>query len=164
MSENPAEVAENVVVSMEYTLTVEGEVVDSSKENGPIEFLQGHGNIIPGLESELAGMKAGDSKEVTVDPANGYGELDDEAFQEVARSEFPDEIKPELGMELQMRQGEQIIEATVVEIGDEIVKLDFNHPLAGKTLNFSVKIADLRTATQEEMDHGHVHSHGGHHH
>ena len=164
MSENPAEVAENVVVSMKYTLTVEGEVVDSSKENGPIEFLQGHGNIIPGLESELTGMKAGDSKEVTVAPANGYGELDDEAFQEVARSEFPDEIKPELGMELQMRQGEQIIEATVVEIGDEIVKLDFNHPLAGKTLNFSVKIADIRAATQEEMDHGHVHSHGGHHH
>ncbi|KAA3642851.1 MAG: peptidylprolyl isomerase [Chloroflexi bacterium] len=163
MSEKPAKVADNVVVSMEYTLTVEGDVVDSSKEAGPIEFLQGHANIIPGLESELYGLKVGDSKEVTVEPANGYGELDDEAFQEVARSEFPDEITPEIGMELQMRQGEQIIEATVVELGDEMIKLDFNHPLAGKTLNFSVKVADLREATQEEKDHGHVHSHGHHH-
>ena len=163
MSEKPAEVADNVVVSMEYTLTVEGDVIDSSKNDGPIEFLQGHANIIPGLESEIYGMKVGDSKEVTVAPANGYGELDDEAFQEVARSEFPDEIKPVVGMELQMRQGEQIIEATVVELGDEMVTLDFNHPLAGKTLNFSVNIADLREATQEEKDHGHVHSHGHHH-
>ena len=163
MSENPAKVADDVVVSMEYTLTIDGEVVDSSKEDGPIEFLQGYANIVPGLESELYGLKAGESKEVAVAPANGYGEMDDEAFQEVARSEFPDEIKPELGMELQMRQGEQIIEATVVEIGDETVKLDFNHPLAGKTLNFSVKIAGIRTATQEELDHGHVHSDGHHH-
>jgi len=163
MSELPVEVTKDVVVSMEYTLTVDGDVIDSSNEDGPIEFLQGHGNLVPGLESELYGMKVGESKDVTVSPTDGYGEQDDEAYQDVPRSEFPDEITPELGMELQMRQGEQILEATIVEMGDDQVKLDFNHPLAGKTLHFTVKVAELRPASQEEMDHGHVHSHGHHH-
>ncbi|HCB01857.1 MAG TPA: peptidylprolyl isomerase, partial [Anaerolineae bacterium] len=91
-------VEDGVVVSMEYKLTVDGQVLDSSDEAGPLQFLAGYGNIIPGLENEMMGMKIGDSKEVTVQPADGYGEFDEEAFMDVPRSEFPSDMKLEEGL------------------------------------------------------------------
>jgi FKBP-type peptidyl-prolyl cis-trans isomerase SlyD len=158
-----AKVAENVVVQIDYTLTVDGEEIDSSKEEGPLEYLQGHANIIPGLERELDGMGVGDSKKVVVAPADGYGEFSDEAIMDVPRGDFPEEIPMEVGIQLQVtdKDGDMAL-GTIVEVGDESVKLDMNHPLAGQELHFDVEVVGLRAATDEELAHGHVH--GGHHH
>ena len=159
--DKPGEVADDLVVTIDYTLTVDGEVLDSSEEEGPLEYLQGHHNIIPGLEREIAGLKIGEKKEVTVAPADGYGEIDDEAIMDVPLSEFPKELPLQAGLELEVTDKEEnIMLATILEVGDDTVKLDTNHPLAGKTLHFEVAVLDLRSPTQDELAHGHVHSHG----
>ena len=154
----PITVTNDVVVSIEYTLTVDGEVIDASEENDPLEYLQGYQNIIPGLERELAGMKIGESKEVTVLPKDGYGEQDPEAVIEIPRREFPKdfEVKPGVELQLQNQDGE-MMNAVIVSISPNTVKLDLNHPLAGKDLFFRVTVVDLRDATEEEITHGHVH-------
>ncbi len=160
----PALIEDNVVVTMDYELTVDGEIVDSSTDGDPIVFLQGAEQIARGLEKAIYGLKEGDEKQVVVAPADGYGEYDPEALVEVARSEFPADFPLEPGLEITVHSDEndeeledEMMEATVVEVGKFVVKLDFNHPLAGKTLNFKIKIVDLREATQEEIEHGHVH-------
>lgn len=159
------EVIENdVVVTMDYELIVDGELIDSSEEDGPIEFLQGYENIVIGLERALYGHKVGDSISVTVSPEDGYGEYDEEAVIEVPRDEFPDDFTPEPGMELEVRDEEdETHEATILDVTDEVVVLDFNHPLAGETLQFHVTITGLRAATSEELEHGHVHEAGHSH-
>jgi FKBP-type peptidyl-prolyl cis-trans isomerase SlyD len=157
-------VKDGLVVSMEYKLTVDGEVLDSSEEAGPLQFLAGYGNIIPGLENEMMGMKIGDSKNVTVQPADGYGEFEDDAFMDVPRTEFPADMALEEGMELHVTDDEGNHQAAyVAEFDDKSVKLDFNHPLAGAVLEFYVKVVALRDPTDEELDHGHVHEDGHHH-
>lgn len=156
-------VQDNWVVTMNYSLHVDGELVDTSAGHDPLDFIQGNGNIIPGLESELYGMKIGDSKKVIVAPANGYGELHDEAFVDVPREQFPAQIPLEVGTELQVRDEQgQPLQARIAEVGEQSVRLDFNHPLAGKELHFEVSIVGLREATEEEIAHGHVH-HGHEH-
>jgi FKBP-type peptidyl-prolyl cis-trans isomerase SlyD len=160
MSENKQHlvVADDLVVTMAYTLMVEGEVVDSSEDNEPIQFLQGAGHILPALESELYGMSVGDEKEVTLSPEDGYGEYDEEAFADIPRSEFPDQIPLQSGVELQIKDQDGEIHYARIESSDaQHVRLNMNHPLAGKELNFSVRISGLRTASPEELDHGHVH-------
>ena len=156
-------VADGQVVEMEYTLKVDGETIDTSEERGPIEFLQGVGNIIPGLERALYGMTVGESKDVVVAAGDGYGEMDGEAYMEVPRDQFPEDIPMEVGTQLELHDeaGHPMV-ARIDQVGDTTVRLDFNHPLAGKDLHFAVKIAGLRPATDEELDHGHVHS--GHDH
>ncbi len=152
------------VVSMEYTLHVDGEVVDTSAGREPLQFIQGTGNIIPGLERELYGMVIGDNKKVSVAAADAYGELDPEAFVDVPRGEFPADIPVEKGIEIQVRdESNNPMYARIDTFDDETVKLDFNHPLAGKTLNFDVTIVALRGASPEELDHGHVHGPEHHH-
>jgi len=152
------------VVSMEYTLRVDGEVLDSSKEAGPLQFLAGHDNIVPGLEREMLGMRVGDSKDVVVSPAEGYGEFDEEAFMDVPRREFPKEVKIEAGVELHITDEDDNLQMAFVDsFTDDTVRLDFNHPLAGAELHFSVKVIALRDPTTEELDHGHVHETGHHH-
>ena len=160
MNENidPTVVADDVVVTMDYTLTVNGEVIDSSDGNDPLEFLQGHQNIVPGLERELYGLKIGESKKVTVTTAEGYGEVDLDAFLDISRSEFPDDIPLEIGVELDLRDDDgEVMSATISQVEGDNVQLDLNHPLAGETLEFDVKIVRLRLATEEELEHGHVH-------
>lgn len=157
-------VADDMVVSMAYKLTVEGEVIDEAGDHQTIDFMQGHRNIIPGLEKELAGMKKGESKSVVVGFEDGYGPVDESAIEDIALSEFPDDVEPKKGLELQMKDSKgQENYARVLSVGKESAKLDFNHPLAGKELNFDVKIVQLRPATDEELSHGHVHSPGHHH-
>ena len=163
MKENnqPELIADDVVVSLDYTLTVDSEVIDTSEGSEPIQFLQGHGNIIPGLEQALYGMKTGEKKEVIVTAADGYGELDPEAYSEVARKEFPPQIPMEVGIELEIKdQSGDILEARIDTVNEETVRLDFNHPLAGKQLNFSVQVVALRQPSAEELEHGHVHMPG----
>ncbi len=153
-------VSANDVVSLEYTLTVDGQVIDSSEGHGPIEYIQGQGQIILGLEKATYGMAVGESKEVVVPPAEAYGEADPNAFVEVPKSEFPPEIPLEVGTPLQLRDNQgQIFDATIAEIKEDSVVLNFNHPLAGKTLTFQVKVVGIRSATPEELEHGHVHHH-----
>ena len=157
-------VQDGLVVSMDYKLTVDGEVLDTSDGIGPLQFLAGYGNIVPGLEREMIGMKIGESKDVVVKPEDGYGEFDDEAFMEVPRSEFPTDMEIEEGVELNVTDEDgQNQYARVESLTAETVRLDFNHPLAGAELHFNVKVVALRDPTEEELDHGHVHEEGHHH-
>ena len=158
-------VQDGLVVSMEYTLSVDGEVLDSSKDAGPLQFLAGHDNIVPGLEREMVGMKIGESKDVLVLPEDGYGEFEEEAFMEVPRSEFAADMELEVGLELNVTDEDGQNQLAFVEsFNDKTVRLDFNHPLAGAELQFNVKVVGLREATAEELDHGHAHDEDHHHH
>ena len=156
-------VTDGQVVSIEYTLRVDGKVIDSSVSGDPLEYLHGAANIIPGLEREMDGMLIGESKNVLVVAEDGYGEVDEEAFLEAPRSEFPEDmpLKPGLEMELTGPDGNPMY-ARVERVEGETVVLNMNHPLAGKELNFDVKVVGLRDATDEEMEHGHAH--GAHQH
>jgi FKBP-type peptidyl-prolyl cis-trans isomerase SlyD len=157
-------VQNGVVVSMEYTLKIDGEVIDSSEGQDPLEFLTGHGNIISGLEREMIGMEVGDSKDVVVAPVDGYGEYDEEAFLEVPGSQFPKDMPVEEGLELTVRDDSgEARYARIESVEGETVRLNFNHPLAGDELHFNVKVVSLREPTDEELEHGHVHTDGHHH-
>jgi FKBP-type peptidyl-prolyl cis-trans isomerase SlyD len=157
-------VQNDVVVSMEYTLLVDGEKIDSSEGQDPLQFLAGYGNIISGLEREMMGMKVGDSKDVVIQPGDAYGEYDEDAFMNVPRDQFPKDMPLEEGLELTVRDDSgQSRYARVDAIDGENVTLNFNHPLAGDELSFNVRVVGLREPTAEELEHGHVHE-GGHHH
>jgi FKBP-type peptidyl-prolyl cis-trans isomerase SlyD len=157
-------VQNGVVVAMEYTLKIDGEVIDSSEGQNPLEFLTGHSNIISGLEREMIGMKVGESKDVVVAPADGYGDYDEEAFLDVPGKQFPKDMNLEEGLELTVRDDSgQARYARVESIEGETVRLNFNHPLAGDELHFNVKVVSLREPTAEELDHGHVHQDGHSH-
>lgn len=158
LENKPNSVADDVVVTLQYSLSIDGEVIDSSEENEPILFLQGHGQIVPGLEKELYGLKVGDSKQLVVPAKEGYGELDPSAIMDVPKDEFPEEIPLKAGVELRVRDEDgEVMDATIVSVSKDTVKLDFNHPLAGKDLAFDVTVLELREATEEELEHGHVH-------
>jgi len=154
-----------MVVSLAYSLRLNGgDVIDSSAEGEPLEFLQGAGQIISGLEQALYGMRVGDEKQVTVQPADGYGEMDPEGVQFFPASAFPEGMELEVGMALQAQDNSGHVHTVYVsEVQEDGVVLDFNHPLAGETLHFHAKIAGLRPATDEELAHGHAHAHGHSH-
>ena len=157
-------VKNDLVIAIDYTLTVDGKVIDISAEDEPLEFLQGRGNIISGLEGEMLSMKIGESKEVIVAPVDGYGEIDEEAFMEIPSNQFPENIPVEAGTELQVENEEgKPAYARIEKIENNIALLNFNHPLAGKELHFAVKVVALREPSEEELAHGHVH-HEGHNH
>lgn len=160
-----ARVADEMVVSLDYTLRLDDDqVVDSSQGHEPLEFIQGQGHIIPGLERELYGMEVGERKQVTVSAAEGYGDRDDDRMQVVTREAFGPGAELQTGMGVQMQEPEsgQVFQGTISEINVDNVLIDFNHPLAGETLHFDVTIAGLRPATEDELDHGHVHGPHGH--
>jgi len=160
MANKSLTVSDDIVVSLDYTLRLDdGEVVDSSSGEEPLQFLQGRGQIIPGLERSLYGMAIGDEKDVIIEATDAYGELDDDAFEVVPRDMFPDDLELEEGMGLRLldRNSGEPVEAFIAGLRANSVMLDFNHPLAGETLYFHVEIAGLREATSEELDHGHVH-------
>jgi FKBP-type peptidyl-prolyl cis-trans isomerase SlyD len=157
-SEKPTQVAKDTVVSLDYTLRVDGVVVDSSEKSEPIQFIQGHGHIISGLENQLYGMQIGEQKQVSLSASDGYGEVDKSAFADIPRDEFPPDIPLKTGIGLQLRdQDGNVTEGYISKVGEKSVRLDFNHPLAGKDLDFSIQVVDLRNATAEELSHGHVH-------
>jgi FKBP-type peptidyl-prolyl cis-trans isomerase SlyD len=162
MTTSPITVQDGVVVSLDYSLRLDDDrVIDSSAEGEPLEFLQGAGQIITGLEQALYGMAVGDEKQVTVPPADGYGEMDPQGVQFFPAANFPQDMALEVGMALQAQdQSGHVYTVYVSEVQGDGVLLDFNHPLAGETLHFQAKIAALRPATDEELAHGHVHAHG----
>jgi FKBP-type peptidyl-prolyl cis-trans isomerase SlyD len=161
MSDSTLSVADNVVVSLDYVLTIDdNSEIDRSEKDAPLEYLHGFNNIVAGLESELKGLKVGDEKTVVVEPGSGYGERDPESVAEYPRDSFPSDLKLEVGEPIMMRDKESgdSFQAFVTKVGSDVVMLDFNHPLAGETLHFQVRIAGLREPTSEELAHGHVHN------
>jgi FKBP-type peptidyl-prolyl cis-trans isomerase SlyD len=156
--QNTRVIEDGKVVTLNYTLRVDGVVVDTSDDGKPIQFIQGQQHIIPGLEDELYGLEIGAQKEVVVPPEKGYGQLDPENYADIPREQFPDDIPLEPGLELEVREDSgKILTARIEGVTSDAIRLDFNHPLAGKELHFSVMVVDLRSATDEEMSHGHVH-------
>ena len=158
-------IAENSVASFHYTLTDStGKVLDSSEGQDPLSYLHGAGNIIPGLEEALEGKAVGDKLNVAVNAAQAYGLRDDSLVQELPTTMFSGIEQIEVGMEFhaETEQGLQVVTVTHVE-GDQVT-IDGNHPLAGVDLNFDVEITEVRAATEEELNHGHAHGAGGHHH
>ncbi|MDG1116409.1 MAG: peptidylprolyl isomerase [Flavimaricola sp.] len=135
-------------VRIHYTGTLEtGETFDTSSGRDPLEFVVGSGQIIPGLDKALPGMAIGESKTVAVPCAEAYGESNPEARQDVPRDSIPAEIPVDPGTQLQMQtQTGQVIPVTVVEVTDEVVILDANHPLAGKDLTFQIELVDVIAA------------------
>lgn len=159
------QITKDKVVSIEYTLKDDqGQIIDTSDGRGPLAYLHGAGNIIPGLENALEGKSTGDSLEVSVPPTEGYGERDDSQMQTIPRNMFEGVDTIEVGMQFhaQSEHGVQIV--TVTEISEDQITVDANHPLAGMNLHFSVTVGEIREATQEELSHGHVHGPEGHQH
>ncbi len=145
-------VAQDMVVSLDYSLMVDDQLIDTSDGYGPLQFIQGHRNIIPGLEKELFGMQIGESREITVQPAEAYGEYDANAFVDIPKEQFPTNFEFAIGKTIRLSDPQgRVINANIMEIGEGDVKLDLNHPLAGKELHFTAKVVDLRMATEEEI-------------
>ena len=146
--DSPMTVSDGKIISMEYTLTLENkEVIDTNVGGKPLKFTQGSHEIIVGLETALEGMKTGDSKKVTVAPEKGYGPHNPQAVREVPIDKIPPEAR-EVGAQLQGKDGEgRVVHPRVAEVNEQVVVLDFNHPLAGKTLYFDVKILDIEAPT-----------------
>ena len=156
------QIAQNSVVAFHYTLTNDaGEVLDSSEGRQPLTYLHGAGNIIPGLEKELEGHEAGEKLNVSVSPEEGYGEVQPQLVQEVPRDAFQGVESVEPGMQFQAQTQGGPLMVTVTQVEGDTVTVDGNHPLAGQKLNFDVEIAEVREASQEEIEHGHVHGEGG---
>lgn len=158
-------IKDGAVVSLSYTLKLaNGEVVDYTEADDPLEYLHGADNIIPGLESALTGLHVGDQKQVEVSPADGYGEYDPQDVEVIERSKLPKNLPAlQLGMVLAIGDEDgNFSEAFVREISAGKITLDFNHPLAGQKLFFDVKVVEIREATQEELEHGHPHGIHGH--
>jgi FKBP-type peptidyl-prolyl cis-trans isomerase SlyD len=163
-------VGKGSVVSLNYKLHLgDGVVIDASEEGDPLTYIHGESQIVPGLERELEGLETGAARQVTVAPEDGYGLTDPGAIQRVPLTAFPEGFEPKEGQELvaQGPQGEPLpftVRGVEKSLEGQIVVVDFNHPLAGKTLHFDVVVAGVREATAEELDHGHVHGPDGHHH
>jgi FKBP-type peptidyl-prolyl cis-trans isomerase SlyD len=159
------QIAERTVASFNYTLTNDaGEVIDSSEGRSPLAYLHGAGNIVPGLEKEMAGRKAGDRFDVVVAPEEGYGQPNPMLVQVVPREAFQGVDTIEVGMEFQAQTPQGPLSVVVSKVDADNVTVDGNHPLAGKTLHFAIEVTDVRDASVEELAHGHVHGPGGHHH
>jgi len=155
-------ISDRKVASFHYTLSNEqGEQIESSRERQPMSYLHGARNIIPGLEQALTGKAAGDQFQVTIAPADAYGDRSADRVQRIPAKHFRDakHMRPGQMVSIQTRQGR--VQATVVKVGRFNVDVDTNHPLAGQTLTFDVEVMDVRDATAEEISHGHVHGAGG---
>jgi FKBP-type peptidyl-prolyl cis-trans isomerase SlyD len=150
-------VADHVVVSLDYTLTVDGKVIDSTAGSSPLEYLQGHHNILSGLERALAGLGCGETKQVFLPAKDAYGQIDPQAFVEIEKAQFPPNFQFEIGRDLRVQDDEgRIHVATICAINADNVRLDLNHPLAGKDLLFQATVVSLRAPTHDELDRGRI--------
>jgi len=156
----------NKVVTFNYTLKdTDGNLLDSTDNGGPFSFITGNMQVLPGLEEALGSMIIGSKKNIKLAAADAYGEYDENAIQKVNRSLFPEEAELERGMTYFAHSPEgQPLQFVITKIENEDITVNFNHPLAGKDLEFDVHLLDVRDATPAEISHGHVHGPGGHHH
>ena len=159
------QIENNKVVTLNYTLKDnDGNILDQS-DDGSFVYLHGAMNIIPGLENALTGKSAGDDLSVSVSPEEGYGVRDDSRVQNVPKNMFESGSDIQVGMQFHAQgQNGEVLVVTVSDVLDDEVVVDANHPLAGKELNFDVTVVEIREASAEELEHGHVHGPGGHHH
>ncbi len=159
------QIADQKVVTLDYTLTNEnGDVLDKS-EGGQFAYLHGASNIIPGLEKALTDKSAGDSLQVNIPAEEGYGARNDEMIQVVDRDMFEPDAQLEIGMQFHAESPDgQPVAITIAAIDGDKITIDGNHPLAGINLNFDINILEVREASAEEIEHGHVHMPGDHHH
>ncbi len=169
MSATPEIIADDVVVTIDYTLRNSGgQVLDSSSGDEPLTYLHGHQNIVPGLEAALTGKRKGDTVKIAVPPEEGYGPRDPAGVRALSRDTFPPEadVRPGVQFVAELEDGEHIA-LWIVGVDDEHVHVDMNHPLAGETLHFEVEVVELRQANANELTHGHPHGRDGsddHHH
>ena len=161
-----ASIADGHVVTLHYRLTLDdGTIADESFGGEPLVYLHGHGNIVPGLEKQLAGKAAGEKADVTVTPAEGYGDYDPTLDQKVPRSAVPENAELQAGVAFQAQtQDGKPITLWIRAIENDEVTVSPNHPMAGQTLNFAVEILEVREATPQEAEHGHAHGPEGHDH
>ena len=163
-------ITKNTVPSVTYTLEVDGEVVDKAEKEKPLLFIQGIGMMVPGFEKNLEGLEEGATYKFTLSPEEAYGAYDEQAVVDLSIDIFKVDGKVNkdmlnVGQVVPMKdQNGNPLQGTILEVSDTQVKMDFNHMLAGKELNFTGEILDVREATTQELDHGHVHGPGGHHH
>ncbi|MFW5700580.1 MAG: FKBP-type peptidyl-prolyl cis-trans isomerase [Cyclobacteriaceae bacterium] len=163
-------IANETVASLTYSLEVDGQLIEETGKDNPLVFLVGAGSMIPGFERQLLGKEPGEGYEMTVNPSEGYGDVDPKAIIDLKKDIFviEGEVQEELLQEgkvvpMQDQNGNPL-QGIVREVHDDTVKMDFNHQLAGKTLHFKGEILDVRKATSEEISHGHAHGPGGHQH
>lgn len=159
-------IAQNKIVTFNYTLKDDtGNVLDSTEGSTPFSFLSGNGQILPKLENAMEGMLVGSKKNVKISAPDAYGTYNENAVQQVDRTNFPENTDLQPGMQFVANspEGNQM-PFIISEVQDNNIKIDFNHPLAGKNLEFDVELIDIRDATAEEIAHGHAHGAGGHHH
>ena len=158
-------IGKDLVATIDYTLTNDdGEILDSSDGGDPLAYVHGNGNLVPGLEDELVGKEPGDSVKAVISPEDGYGTYSEELVFTVEKDRFDDPKELEVGMVFQAEISGDTKICTIDEMSGENVKVNANHPLAGITLHFDVTVRSVREATAEELEHGHVHGDGGHHH
>jgi FKBP-type peptidyl-prolyl cis-trans isomerase SlyD len=159
------EISADKVVLIHYTLKDDaGAVIDTSAGGEPLAYIQGHGNLVAGLEKALEGKQDGSSINVSVEPAEGYGKHDAKLIQRVPKRTLQGAGEIKKGMQFQAQTEDGMRVFTVTGVMGDMVSLDGNHPLADKTLHFDVQVVEVRDATSEELEHGHVHGAGGHHH
>ena len=163
-------IVKHTVPSVTYTLVVDGEVVDMAEKDKPLSFIHGIGMMVPGFESNLEGLTSGTKYDFKLTPEDAYGAYNEEAVVDLPISTFMvdgkvNEKMLNVGQVVPMQdQNGSPLNGTIMEINEEAVKMDFNHMLAGKELNFTGEIIDVREATKEEIEHGHIHGPGGHQH
>lgn len=167
------QIEKNTVVSLSYTLkadNAEGEVIEVARETDPLVFLYGAGSMLPRFEEHLANLKSGDPFEFRLESADAYGDQDPNAIIDLDIEIFKidgktDEEMLTIGNIIPMRDSEgHMLQGRVLAVTPQAVTMDFNHPMAGQNLHFTGSILEVRQATAEEISHGHVHGHGGHHH
>ncbi len=159
------QIAADSVVLIHYTLKDDdGKVLDSSDGGEPLAYIQGHGNLVPGLEKALEGKKDGEAVAVTLSPSEGYGARNESLVQRVPKRSLQGSGEIRKGMQFRAQTDEGLRVFTVTAVVGDMVSLDGNHPLADQTLHFDVQVVSVRAATAEELEHGHVHGAGGHHH
>lgn len=156
----------NKVVTLNFTLTDDtGNVLDSTNQGGPFSYITGRGMVLPKLEEAVSIMMIGTKKQLRLDAADAYGNYNEQIVQVVGKENFPKDFVLEVGMEYMESNPEGVqMPFTIIEVNDDEITIDFNHPFAGINLNFDLELLDVRDATAEELAHGHVHGPGGHHH
>ncbi|WOB48723.1 peptidylprolyl isomerase [Xanthomonas hydrangeae] len=151
------EISQGRVATIHYTLSDDtGQVLDRSTPDTPLSYLHGAGNIVPGLEQALDGKRLGETLTADVAPEQGYGPRHAQLIQQVPRDAFPTDIEVVPGVQFEARTQQGPVLVTVTDVGPEHVTVDGNHPLAGQTLHFAVEVIEVREATTEELNEGHV--------
>jgi len=167
------QITKNTVVSLSYVLkrdNAKGDIIEETRAGDPLVFLYGNGQMLPKFEEHLSTLKAGDGFEFTLTSDDAYGEVDQEAVIDLDKSIFEVDGKIDtemlaVGNVIPMRDDQgHMLQGTVVSVGNDLVRMDFNHPMAGNVLHFTGKVIEVRAATEEELSHGHAHGAGGHHH